>query len=193
MSFAEVIALASAALLAENVLLVRFLGAGALARQYGGFRRSLASGLTLTVFLLLAVPLAWLVDTFLLRPWSLEYLRLVAFLLIIALLERILNLIVGKLAPLQALVGELLPLAAVNSAVLGGALSIAQKGLGLPVAELSALFGGLGFTLAALLLASIRGRLAFSDCPKAFRGIPIALVSIGLLAMAFLGFGGLPQ
>ena len=187
----ELIALALAALLAENLLLARFLGAESLLRQYGGFRRSVTAGLTVTAVMVLSAPLTWAADFLLLRTFGLEYLRVLVFLLLIVLIARILQVLLSLLPRLEAQVGELIPLAAVNSAVLGGVLTAARSGLDLGETMLAALFGGLGFTLAAVLLSSIRGRLAFSKCPRAFEGTPIALVTAGLLAMAFLGFSGL--
>ena len=191
MSVTEMIALAAAALLAENLLLVRFLGAGTLLRQFGTLRSSMVTGLTVTGVMVLSAPLVWLTETFFLRPLELGYLRLVVFLLILALLEQLLRVISGRIPRLNGWLGELLPLCVLNSAVLGGALLTAQERFGFAQSLAAALFGGLGFMVAALLLASIRGRLAFSKCPRAFEGIPIALVTAGLLAMAFLGFSGL--
>jgi len=187
----ELLAMAVAALLSENLLLTRSLGAGSVLRELGGVRRALAMGGTVTLLMVLCAPLLWAVDSLLLRTLGLEYLRLLAFLAVIVLVEEALRAVTGLIPPLKAPMGELLPLAAAGSAVLGGGLLAAQDGLALVPTVLFALLSGAGFTLAALLLAGIRGRLAFSECPKAFRGAPLALVTAGLLAMAFIGFVGI--
>lgn len=190
MSLSEIIALAVAILLSGNLLLTEFLGAGSAVRKLRGVRSALAMGGSATLIMLLSTPLTWMVDTLLLRTYGLEYLRLLVFLLLIVLVEELLRAILGFFARLKAMANEYLPLAAVNSLVLGGALLWAEEGSAFGEAMLAALLGGAAFTLAAVLLASVQGRLTFSNCPKAFRGAPIALVTAGLLAMAFLGFAG---
>lgn len=189
MSMTETIALAVAILLSGNLLLTEFLGAGSAVRKLRGVRSALAMGGSATLLMLLSTPLTWMVDTLLLRTYGLEYLRLLAFVLLIVLVEELLRALLSFSHHMRV-ANELLPLAAVNSVVLGGALLWAEEGPTIGEAMLTALLGGVAFTLAAVLLASVQGRLTFSNCPKAFRGAPIALVTAGLLAMAFLGFAG---
>ncbi len=190
MSMTETFALAVAILLSGNLLLTEFLGAGSAVRKLRGVRSALAMGGSATLLMLLSTPLTWMVDTLLLRTYGLEYLRLLAFVLLIVLVEELLRALLSFSPHVHEMANELLPLAAVNSVVLGSALLWAEEGPAIGEAMLAALLGGVAFTLAAVLLASVQGRLTFSNCPKAFRGAPIALVTAGLLAMAFLGFAG---
>lgn len=191
MNGAVILSLAVAALLSGNGLLTGFLGAGSVVRQLQGVRSALILGGAATLVMALSTPLTWMVDSLLLRSYGLEYLRLLVFVLLIALVEELLRALLGLAYRLREAVNEILPRAAVNSAVLGGALLWAEKGATFGGAMLSAVLLGGAYTLTAVLLASVQGRLIFSDCPKAFKGVPIALVTAGLLAMAFMGFAGL--
>lgn len=191
MNYTVILSLVAAAFLSQNGLLTGFLGSGTAVRQLKGVRSALALGGSATLVMVLSTPLTWMVDGLLLRTYGLEYLRLLAFVLLIVLVEELLRALLGLLPGLRGAVNELLPLAAVNSAVLGGALLWAEARSTFGEAVLSAVLLGAAYTVTAVLLASVQGRLIFSDCPRAFKGAPIALVTAGLLAMAFMGFAGL--
>ena len=191
MSIFEIIALALAAALTENLLLGRVLGAGALARQKGSLSQCAIAGITVTVIMAVAAPVCWCADFFLLRPLGLEYLRLVVFIALCAVLELVLSALASRIPRLGEKVNAHIKVSAVNAAVLGVILLAAQENLRLEECWVQAVFSGAGYALAAVLLMSVRGRLAFSKWPRAFEGVPIALVTVGLLAMAFLGFTGL--
>lgn len=180
-----------AAALVNNFVLVQLVGLcpfmGASRRVEGAIGVGLATGLVLT----LASALGFLVETLLLAPLGLEYLRLVAFLLVIGAAVQLTELIVRRFSPLlHRVLGLYIPLIASNCAVLGVALlnSAASRSL------LASVFYGagaaLGFGLVLALLAGLRERLELADVPAPFRGSPIALVVAGILSLAFLGFAG---
>ena len=193
MSLAELLSLALLAIFAENVVLVQFLGVDSFLKQSGTMRSALGIGATVTVVMGLSSLCTWAVNTYLLIPLGVDgFLQTLTFLLIIAALAQLAELFLKKAAPaLRTASGSYLPLIATNCAVLGVALLNTQKGYDALGAAAYGLFGGLGFTLAIVLFASVRERLEFSECPKTFEGFPIALVTAGLLAMAFMGFSGL--
>jgi electron transport complex protein RnfA len=180
-----------AAALVNNFVLVQFLGLcpmmGASRRIEGAVGMGLATGLVLTT----ASALGYLVDELLLKPYGLEYLRLIAFVLTIGAAVQLTELLVRRFSPLlHSILGLYIPLIASNCAVLGVALlnSTASRGF------VAALFYGagaaLGFGLALALLAGLRERLQYADVPMPFRGPSIAFVTAGILSLAFLGFAG---
>jgi electron transport complex protein RnfA len=180
-----------AAALVNNFVLVQFLGLcpmmGASRRIEGAVGMGLATGLVLTT----ASALGYLVDELLLKPYGLEYLRLISFVLAIGAAVQLTDLLVRRFSPLlHRILGLYIPLIASNCAVLGVALlnSTASRSL------LAAVFYGagaaLGFALVLGLLAGLRERLEFADVPGPFRGSAIALITAGILSLAFLGFTG---
>lgn len=180
-----------AAALVNNFVLVQFLGLcpfmGASRRLEGAVGMGLATGLVLTT----ASALSHIVERWLLIPYDLEYLRLIAFILIIGAAVQLTELLVRRFSPLlHRILGLYIPLIASNCAVLGVALlnSTASRSL------LAAIFYGagaaLGFGLVLALLAGLRERLELADVPVPFRGSAIALVTAGILSLAFLGFTG---
>lgn len=193
MSVSELLSLALLAIFAENVVLTRLLGVRAFLDASEKLSTALTLGLFVTVITGLSSLCAWFFNTYLLIPFGAQnYLQTLLFVLTVASLTAVLDRLAHKLLPaLHARVKEQLPLTAVNSAVLGTALLAVSDGSGVLTCAAYGVFAGLGFTLAAILFCSVQARLEFSECPKAFEGFPIALVSAGLLAMAFLGFNGL--
>ncbi len=180
-----------AAALVNNFVLVQFLGLcpfmGASRRVEGAVGMGLATGLVLTT----ASALSHLVENLLLIPYQLEYLRLIAFILIIGAAVQLTDLLIRRFSPLlHRILGLYIPLIASNCAVLGVALlnSGASRSL------LAALFYGagaaLGFGLVLSLLAGLRERLEIADVPAPFRGNSIALITAGILSLAFMGFTG---
>jgi electron transport complex protein RnfA len=180
-----------AAALVNNFVLVQFLGLcpfmGASRRVEGAVGMGLATGLVLTT----ASALSHLVENLLLIPYELQYLRLIAFILIIGAAVQLTDLLIRRFSPLlHRILGLYIPLIASNCAVLGVALlnSGASRSL------LAALFYGagaaLGFGLVLSLLAGLRERLAIADVPAPFRGNSIALITAGILSLAFMGFTG---
>ncbi len=193
MNLAELLFLAIFVVFAENFVLVQFLGIDALLNSSKKIGTALRLGLAVTAVMTLSSLCTWALNTCLLIPLGLDrFLQTVSFILVIAALVKLLELLLKKAMPsLHSALSGHLPLIITNCAVLGVALLNTQKGYGALMSTAYGLFGGLGFTLAIVLFSSVRKRLEFADCPKAFEGFPIALVSVGLLAMAFLGFSGL--
>jgi electron transport complex protein RnfA len=187
----ELVLIIVAAALVNNFVLVQFLGLcpfmGASRRVEGAIGMGLATGLVLTT----ASGLSYLVDRLLLIPYNLEYLRLVAFILVIGAAVQFTELLIRRLSPmLYRVLGLYIPLIASNCAVLGVALlnSTASRSL------IAALFYGagaaLGFGLVLALLAGLRERIEGADVPKPFQGTAIAFVTAGIMSLAFLGFTG---
>lgn len=187
----ELMLILLAAALVNNFVLVQFLGLcpfmGASRRVEGALGMGLATGLVLTT----ASGLAYLVERWLLMPFELEYLRLVAFILVIGAAVQLTEQLVRRLSPLlHRVLGLYIPLIASNCAVLGVALlnSTASRSL------IASLFYGagaaLGFALVLALLAGLRERLEGADVPVPFRGAAIAFVTAGIMSLAFLGFTG---
>ena len=140
----------------------------------------------------LAAAAAWLVYNLILVPLNIVYLYNIAFILLIASLVQFVEMFLKKSAPaLYQALGVFLPLITTNCAVLGVAVTNMQKGYNFIESILNAVGGAAGFALAIVLFAGIRERIADNDTPKAFDGFPMALITAGLMSIAFLGFSGL--
>ena len=149
-------------------------------------------GMAVTFVMAVASLVAYLVNAFLLIPLGLEYLQTIAFILVIAVLVQIVEMAIKKMSPgLYQALGVYLPLITTNCAVLGVAQLNVTEGYNLILSVVNGVASALGYTLSICLFAGIRERLDFEDVPKAFKGIPIALITAGILAMAFMGFSGL--
>ena len=149
-------------------------------------------GVAVTFVMGLASAITWLVNTFILNPLDLGYMQTVAFILVIASLVQFIEMFLQKSMPtLYTARGVYLPLITSNCAVLGVALLNIQNSYNFIESVVYGITGGLGFLLAIVLFASIRERLVFADYPKNWDGFPIALVTAGLMALAFMGFSGL--
>jgi len=187
----ELLLIVVAAALVNNFVLVQFLGLcpfmGTSRRVEGALGMSLATGLVLTI----ASGLSYLVERLLLLPLELEYLRLIAFILIIGAAVQLTEQLVRRFSPLlHRLLGLYIPLIASNCAVLGVALLNSSASRGLLAALLYGAGAALGFGLVLTMLAGLRERLELADVPKPFRGHSIAFVTAGILSLAFLGFSG---
>jgi electron transport complex protein RnfA len=188
----DLLLLALGASLVNNFVLTNFLG---LCPFVGVSRRfEAAAGMALaTLFVLtLASGLSYLAWRWALVPLGLEYLRILVFILLIAAVVQFTELLVRATSPLlHQLLGVFLPLITTNCAVLGVALLNLDRRHGLLESLVFGASAGAGFGLALLTFAALRERLEASDVPGAFRGAPIALVTAGLMALAFMGFSGL--
>ena len=191
MTVTQLLGLALSAILVENFVLVQFLGICPFLGVSQKTDTATGMGMAVTFVMGLASMLTWLIDR-LLIDFGLEYMRTVAFILIIAALVQLVEMFLQKAIPaLYTALGIYLPLITTNCAVLGVALLHVQKNMGFIEATAYGFFAGIGFMVAIVLFASIRERLEFAENPKSFDGMPIALVTAGLLAMAFMGFSGL--
>ena len=180
------------AIISENFILVKFYGICPFMGVSKKTDTALGMGMAVTFVMGIASAACWAVDRFILIPLGLEYMQTVAFILVIAALVQVVEMFLKKSVPaLYQALGSYLPLITTNCAVLGVALVNAQKGYDFLQSVVYGVTGGLGFTLAIVLFASIRERVDKSDCPESFKGFPIALIAAGLLALAFMGFSGL--
>ncbi|QOZ04865.1 electron transport complex subunit RsxA [Escherichia coli] len=178
--------------LVNNFVLVKFLDVSSV---YGGFKKletAMGMGLATTFVMTLASICAWLIDTWILIPLNLIYLRTLAFILVIAVVVQFTEMVVRKTSPvLYRLLGIFLPLITTNCAVLGVALLNINLGHNFLQSALYGFSAAVGFSLVMVLFAAIRERLAVADVPAPFRGNAIALITAGLMSLAFMGFSGL--
>ena len=188
----EILGILIAALLSQNFILVKFYGICPFMGVSKKIDTALGMGMAVTFVMALASFACWLVNEFLLIPLNLGYMQTVSFILVIATLVQVVEMFLKKFVPaLYQALGIYLPLITTNCAVLGVVLVNVQEGYNLLLSVLNGAAGGLGFTLAIVLFASVRERVDKSDCPECFKGFPIALIAAGLLALAFMGFSGL--
>ncbi len=180
------------AILTENFILVKFYGICPFMGVSKKTDTALGMGMAVTFVMALASAACWLVDQLILVPLELEYMQTVAFILVIASIVQVVEMFLKKSLPaLYEALGIFLPLITTNCAVLGVTLVNVQNGYDFLQSVVCGACGGLGFTVAIVLFASIRERADKADCPKCFKGYPLALISAGLLALAFMGFSGL--
>lgn len=181
------------AMLINNFVLSRFLGICSFLGVSKKRDASIGMGLAVLFVMVIASLGTWSVYTFLLEPYDLDYLKTVAFILVIAALVQFVEMVIKKISPaLYDALGIFLPLITTNCAVLGVTFLNVQEKLSLLGSLTNAIGAALGFFLAIVLMASIREKLdRVSSIPQAFQGLPIALVTAGLMAIAFLGFQGM--
>lgn len=176
----------------NNFVLSQFLG---LCPFMGVSRRldtAMGMGLATTFVMTLASILSYMVNTYLLDPFGLEYLRTISFILVIAAIVGFTEMAIRKTSPiLHNVLGIYLPLITTNCAVLGVALLNVQKQHSFMESALYGMGAALGFTLVLILFAGIRERINVSDVPTVFQGNAIGLITAGLMALAFMGFSGL--
>ena len=179
------------AILAENFILVKFLGICPFMGVSRKTDTALGMGVAVIFVMALASAATWAVNEFLLIRLGLEYMQTVVFILVIAALVQFVEMFLQKALPaLYQALGIYLPLITTNCAVLGAALLNIQNGYTFIESVVYGVTGGIGFPLAIVLFSSVRERLEDCDCPKAFRGYPLALIAAGLLALSFMGFSG---
>ena len=178
--------------LVNNFVLVQFLGLCPFVGVSGRLDAALGMGVATTFVLTLAAFVAHLIERWLLGPFELQHLRTLSFIVVIAVVVQLTEIVVRRRSPLlHRVLGLYLPLITTNCAVLGVALLSAGRGLGLRDAVLSGFGAALGFTLVLVLFAALRERIDAGDVPAPFRGASVALVTAGILSLAFTGFAGL--
>jgi electron transport complex protein RnfA len=187
----ELLAIIFAAALVNNFVLVQFLGLcpflGASRRMDGALGMALATGLVLT----LASGLSYLIERYVLLPFDVEYLRLISFILVIGAAVQFTDLALRRTSPvLHRILGLYIPLIASNCAVLGVALLNSTQQRTLLSALLYGAGAALGFAIVLTLLSGLRERLEDADVPSPFKGPAIALITAGIMSMAFFGFSG---
>ena len=197
----EILLIIVSAVFVNNIVLAQFLGIC----PFMGVSNKLstATGMSGAVcfVITLATVVTYLINKFLLIPFKLEFLQTIAFILVIAALVQVVEIVLKKISPsLYQALGIFLPLITTNCAVLGVAITVVTKQftfggashlLNLGEATVYALATSLGYGLAMVLFAGMREQMARSNVPEAFKGLPIAFITVGIMAMAFLGFSGI--
>ena len=187
----QIVTIIVAALLSENYVLVKFLGICPFLGVSKRINAALGMGMAVTFVMALASAACFFVYK-LLVALNLQYMQTVAFILVIASIVQVVEMFLKKAVPaLYKALGVFLPLITTNCAVLGVVLVNVQEGYNFLLSVVNGAAGGLGFTLAIVLFASVRERVNKTECPECFKGFPIALITAGLLALAFMGFSGL--
>jgi len=173
----------------SNFILVQFLGMCPFIGVSKNSESALGMGMAVTFVTSIASVVCWSVFQFLLVPFELEYLRTVSFILVIASLVQLVELVIRKISPpLYKALGIFLPLITTNCAVLGIAIINIDENYSCLESFFGGLAAGLGFTLAIVLMSNIREKLDLSPVRRSFKGVPIAFVSAGLMALAFMAF-----
>lgn len=179
--------------LVNNVVLVKFLGLCPFMGVSNKLDTALSMGFATTFVLTIAAVSSWIIEHYILVPLGITYLRIIAFILVIAAVVQFTEMFIRKTSPvLYQMLGVFLPLITTNCAVLGVALLNLQQDNGFIESALYGIGSALGFTLVMVLFAGLRERLALANVPVTFAGAPIGFIVAGLLAMAFIGFTGLP-
>ena len=187
----QLLAITLGAILANNFIFSQFLGICPFLGVSKKVDTAVGMGIAVTFVMGLASAITWLVNLLLVKL-GLAYMQTVAFILVIAALVQFIEMFLQKAMPsLYTALGVYLPLITTNCAVLGVALLNIQNNYNFISSVVYGITGGLGFLLAIVLFASIRERLVFAEYPKAFEGFPIALITAGQMALAFMGFSGL--
>jgi electron transport complex protein RnfA len=197
----EYFAIIISAIFVNNILLAQFLG---ICPFLGVSNKiSTATGMSGAVcfVITLATLVTYLINQYLLVPFGLEFLQTIAFILVIASLVQVVEIVLKKISPsLYQALGIFLPLITTNCAVLGVAITVVTKEftyggtshmMNLGQAMVYALATAIGYGIAMILFAGLREHLAGNEVPKAFKGLPIALITVAIMAMAFLGFSGM--
>ena len=180
------------AVFVNNVILSQFLGICPFLGVSTKVSTAAGMGAAVVFVMTLSTIVTFLLQKFVLVPFGIEFLQTIVFILVIAALVQMVEIILKKISPsLYQALGVFLPLITTNCAVLGISILVVQKGYNLLEGITYTIGISLGFTLAMVIFAGLRGHLELVEVPKGVKGIPIALVTAGILAMAFMGFAGL--
>ncbi len=192
MDWGRLFAIALAAILINNVILKRFLGLCPFLGVSKQLDAALGMGMAVVFVMTMASIVTFGIYYYVLVPFDIQYLRTIAFILVIAALVQFVEMVIEKTSPgLYRALGIYLPLITTNCAVLGVAVLNIDSSYGFVEMVVHSFSAGLGFTIALLLMAGIRERLDLADIPQSLRGVPIAFIVAGLMAIAFQGFSGL--
>lgn len=176
----------------NNFVLSYFLGICPFIGVSNKTSSALSMGMATTFVMVLTAMVSWLLWNFVLIPYKLEFLQIPSFILVIASLVQFVEMVIKKVSqPLYRALGIFLPLITTNCAILGLALLLTMREYDFLQSLVFGLGAGVGFTLALFIMAGIREELELTDVPKPFRGVPITLITAGILALAFMGFAGM--
>lgn len=188
----KIITILVSTILVDNYVFAKFLGICPFLGVSSKTETASGMGIAVTFVVVLASIITYLLQHYILEKFGIEYLQTIAFILVIASLVQFVEMAIKKLSPsLYSAMGVFLPLITTNCMVLGVAVLNVTEGYNLFETIISGLGASLGFFLALMLMASLREQLELADVPKALEGVPIALISAGLMAVAFAGFAGL--
>jgi electron transport complex protein RnfA len=177
------------AIFVNNVVLSQFLGICPFLGVSSKVETSLGMGMAVTFVMALSSIVTWVLQNYILVPFDIVYMQTIVFILVIAALVQMVEIVLKKVSPsLYQALGIFLPLITTNCAVLGVAIIAVQKDFDLLTTVVYSVSIAIGFAIALVLFAGIRERLETEDVPAGMRGVPIALITAGLLAMAFMGF-----
>ena len=189
---ATIIEIVLSAILINNFIFSQFLGCCPFLGCSSKLDTAAGMGLAVIFVMGLASAICWIVNKYLLVTLHLEFLQTIAYILVIAVLVQFVEMFLKKSVPsLYSALGIYLPLITTNCAVLGVVLLNTQYSFNFLQSVVYGVTGGAGFMLAICLMASVREKIEFADYPESFNGFPIALVTAGLIALAFMGFSGM--
>ncbi|MBE6643338.1 MAG: RnfABCDGE type electron transport complex subunit A [Clostridia bacterium] len=192
MTLSGILLLVVSAVFIDNFIFSKFLGCCPFLGVSKNPSTAFGMGCAVIFVMTLSSAVTYCVYTFVLVPFELEYLKTIAFILIIAALVQMIEFFLkSKVPALYESLGIYLPLITTNCAVLGAALLNIQNGYDFITSVIFGCASGVGFTMAILIFAGVRARMQFSNPPPSFKGTPIALITAGLIAMAFMGFSGM--
>lgn len=190
----EVIGIIIVAIFVNNVVFSQFLGICPFLGVSKKVDTAIGMGLAVMFVLTIATIVAFVVQKGVLEPFGLEYLQTITFILVIASLVQMVEIILKKISPaLYQALGVFLPLITTNCMILGVAILVIQKEFNLLESVIYAVATAIGYAMALIIFSSIREQLSLTKVPKAIEGVPIALITAGVLAMAFMGFSGIDQ
>lgn len=190
----EIIGIIIVAIFVNNVVLAQFLGICPFLGVSKKVDTAIGMGLAVTFVMTIATIVTFLLQKGILEAFGLEYLQTITFILVIAALVQMVEIILKKTSPaLYQALGVFLPLITTNCAILGVAILVTQKDYNLMESVIYAIATSIGFALALIIFSGIREQLELTKVPKAMKGIPLALITAGIMAMAFMGFSGIDQ
>ncbi len=188
----ELIIIFFSAAIVNNFVLAYFLGICPFIGVSNKLSSAFSMGLATTFVMVMASTVTWLIYHYILAPYNLDFLQNVSFILVIASLVQLVEMVIKKVSqPLYRALGIFLPLITTNCAIMGLALFIVLREYSFIEGIVYGVGAGVGFTLAISIMAGIREELELADIPKPFQGAPITLVVAGILALAFMGFAGM--
>lgn len=191
LSFVDTLLLMFSAIIIENFIFSKFYGCCPFLGVSEKPDTALGMGMAVTFVITISSAVTWMVYYGILVPLGLEYLKTIAFILVIAVLVQFIEMFLRKFVPaLYSALGIYLPLITTNCAVLGAALVNIQNNYNFITSVCYGFAAALGFTLAIVVFAGVRQRMEFAEPPRAFKGFPLTLIAAGLVAMAFSGFSG---
>ena len=190
--FKTLVIILISSVLINNYVLRQFLGICPFLGVSKKLNQATGMGIAVTLVMLIATAVTWPIQEFVLNKLGLEYMQTIVFILVIAALVQMIEMMLKKVSPaIYSALGVYLPLITTNCAVLGVAITNIQDGSTFAESMMNSLGTSVGFLIAIVIMAGIRERLEGNDIPKAFQGMPIVLITAGLMAIAFCGFAGI--